>query len=169
MIKFDEQNGGFVVFSAINNSTDPANPTIQTILTSMNDDSVGEIIDGSSGQPQALQQDPICVFTNYIELKNFHFMPAEVAFQNYVDGSINVFWNCEFSGCGETIDLTCGKVVLRNVLNCAVNFYGSATDGDQFWDPYVVDAQNVTSATIGHACVINGGVVVGMGCFVETI
>src|SRR5208283_2987577 len=102
------------------------------------------------------------VFTNYIKLANFRFNHDEVTFYNYIDGSTNIFWNCEFNECGERIDLTYGNVVLRNVLNCTVNFYGSATDGDQFWDTYVVDAQNVTSATIDQAGGPDGGVFVGM-------
>ena len=42
----------------------------------MNDDSVGGIIPGSSGQPEALMQDPMDVYTNYIELDNFSLFPC---------------------------------------------------------------------------------------------
>ncbi len=144
VIKFDEQNGGFQVFSSINNQSDPAHPTV---LTSMNDDSVGDIIaPHSNGQPGQCMTDPMDVYTNYIELKNFRFNRAEVAFFNYMDASTNIFWNCEFSNCGEIIDLTYGKVVLRNVLNFGVNFYGHEINreaglGEWYW----LDAQNVTS------------------------
>ena len=145
VIKFDEQNGGFEIFSAINNQSDPSHPTV---LTSVNDDSVGAIITPySSGQPGQVLTDPMDVYTNYIELKNFRFNHAEVAFFNYMDASTNIFWNCEFSDCEETIDLTYGKAVLRNVLNFYVNFYGSAMNGNSSpgeW--YWLDAQNVTSS-----------------------
>ena len=145
VIKFDEQNGGLQIFSAINNQSDPSHPTV---LTSVNDDSVGNIITPySSGQPGQVLTDPMDVYTNYIELKNFRFNHANFAFFNYMDASTNIFWNCEFSDCGETIDLTYGKVMLRNVLNFGVNFYGAAMNGNA--DPgewYWLDAQNVTSS-----------------------
>ncbi len=143
VIKFDEQNGGFQIYSSINNQSDPAHPTV---LTSVNDDSVGVIIPGSSGQPEQCMTDPMDVYTNYIELKNFRFNHAEINFFNFTEASTNIFWNCEFNDCGEPIDLTYGKVVLRNVLNFGVFFCGqgqngNAGSGEWYW----LDAQNVTS------------------------
>lgn len=157
VIKFDEQNGGFAVYSAINNQSDPANPTV---FTSMNDDSVGEIIPGSSGEPGQDMVDPMDIFTKNVELDNLRFYNNEVTVYNWIDGSTNIFWNCEFFNCNETIDLTYGKVILRNVLNCAVNFYGSDMGANLSDCWFSVDAQNVTDNG-QQPYVVDGGTFVG--------
>jgi archaellum component FlaF (FlaF/FlaG flagellin family) len=147
VIKEDELFGSLGIYGYVNSATDPADPAI---FTSANDDSLGETIDGSTGNPSQCMNNMINAFTDSIELDNFQINYSECAFFSYNHNSTSIFWNCEFNNCQwPNIAVDSGEVVLRNVLNPTVYFcgvdYGWATDGD--W--YALDAQQVTSVGQG--------------------
>ncbi len=149
VIKIDEgYNGGPIdVYSAINNQSDSSHPVV---ITSANDDSVGEVLPGSSGSPNQIWNNTMNAHTNYIELDNFRFNYAAEAFFNDPDISTNVFWNCEFNNGDGSIGVVSGQVVLRNVLGVWVFFVGGNWDYTPApGDVYQVDAQHVTSVNLG--------------------
>ena len=167
VIKINEWYGGLNIYSNINNQSDPSNPTV---ITSANDDSVGEAIPDNTGQPSYMNN-TMNIWTSSVELDNFRFNYATEAFDSFYYDSENenvyTFWNCEFAdNCGTpSIYLLSGHVDLRNMLGVSVIFYGANGDGTSAnGDVYEVNAQQVTSVNRGCPFISSPGIS-SYGCF----
>jgi hypothetical protein len=113
---YDEGSGGvgIGIYSDIVCETEPDHPVV---FTSVNDDSVGEIISGSTGEPGQVMNDSLDIINaTSVDLHDFRFLNTEDAFVNWTDVSTNTFWNCQFVNCYQCINLQRGRVNLNNVL-----------------------------------------------------
>ena len=113
-------------------NTGPYRPVI---FTSMNDNSVGEVIPGSTGTPSIGSDTYLDINSDGInDLKNLRFEYAGIA----VETSGENIWDSQFVNCGVGIDLL-GSVSIFNVLfsNCSYAINPTYAGG-------IITAENIT-------------------------
>jgi hypothetical protein len=143
VIKNDDSAVGGISVSGYDSQVDfksrPYNPVI---FTSQDDDSVGEIIPDSTGQPQpaSVLTDPLDIFNEAImnEIQNARFCYSEVALHS--DAETIVVRDSQFIQCGEAVDGGrpdgYGDVELYNVLFLIA--VDRLTFSRQAWFPFLL-------------------------------
>jgi len=133
--------------------TGPYNPVI---FTSKDDDSVGEIIDGSTGSPATLHG--VTFLGSPIEWGGSipNYLYFRYAGTGMVSSDPNGIENCQFINCDQGIYHIEGELDMQNVLfaNCDVAVYSGGYFGDE--DFLILNAENVT-ADNGTAFETDGG------------
>jgi hypothetical protein len=115
-------------------------------LTSMNDDSVGDIIAGSTGNPSPGAVYIEAASSSAVNLENLTFRYAQggVFLSSYLN---NRFENCRFENCAYCAFLFYGSVALTNVqfinVTSAVSFYTDLPD-----DSPTINAHSVTGSSL---------------------
>jgi hypothetical protein len=135
---------GVLSCDQINCETDPYHPAV---FTSMNDDSVGETISGSSGSPSTLSitflAETASYWYNSIAFKNLRFYYANVAVLES-DFNAPTFENCQFLSCNIGF---AGYGVLLTLKNCLFAG-GTGIQDPESGDGYVLE--NVTMVNANY-------------------
>jgi len=124
-----------------------ANIDIPVIFTSSDDNSVGDVIEGSSGSPATLGitflNETASYWDNSVTFKGLRFNYANVA---VVESGFNapVFMDCEFLNCNLGFGGYGGVLTAKNCLFAG----GSGIQDPEFGDSFVLE--NVTMANAGN-------------------
>ena len=159
VVKFGSSSNASISFGLGNSPTWETSSYRPAVLTSMNDNSVGETIDGSSGSPTNHGQVYIyCSDISHGNISDARFAYAGEAFVSDADGSGDWrfdFWNCQFVKCGE---------VLSDLLDeTSVNFHNVLAIGcSQLTDAASFSAEQATIdvGTFGGGSLTNSIVII---------
>jgi hypothetical protein len=134
-------------------------PYRMAVFTSMNDNSVGETINGSSGSPTTTGVVYLELFydtaaSSNTTLSHLRFVYAGIAIAQVSEGmaytNISPIWDCQFVNCGNAIgleDYDNLNVLNQRLYNVLFSYCGTAvTNWDIYYDGQIaLSGQNVTA------------------------
>jgi len=169
VIKYDRGAGIGVVYVNPNWKTSPYRPVI---FTAKDDDSVGQTISGSSGNPSGYYANPalqiVAVHSGVqATMSNVRFAYATNAL--YIWSTLLTISNAQFVNCQYPVELNVGNVFIRNAL--------FSTNVTTFWEVAgytpAIDLQNVTVNSASHlmtaSAEVNGGVYCLTNCIFANV
>jgi hypothetical protein len=157
VLKYDVNYSYIWDVGGLDCKTSPYRPAV---ITSMDDNTVGETISGSSGMPSTGSGSAGIILDGrmagastgiLVHDMRFCYLDWGTGWYSPSDGPYYVdFWNCQFINCGEGNDMSWGTHLgLHNVLYSGTNM--SALNSSSGADDFVVTAEQVTAdvATLG--------------------